>query len=486
MKINDEYKTETYVGYGIHVINASGANRESLKTVLFKTDVYSKSSNFLITKANESVVVSNVTNRSQNIFTSDKFSTKIKTEKAVAFFSGEIEAKYNKNSTLSKSTKSFNAIKSMETEQHAIISRYKAASDMKEIIEQNVLAKINDIKVSPTELFDDYGTHIIVNASIGGSILISGSYNSTNQIGDKAFETLLEAACKYASANFNANLTSEKEQIIDSTEIDVLSYGGNPSIMAGIHRLDELERSFKSWAESVLSKDSQVLSKVYEYMPIWKLANSKDRSTQIEEVFCKLVEERYNKVAKYFTLPERKQVALRVLPFRSKIERQKIAGGIRIASSCYEQRGTLGVDSGNLFCERYVKMLGWAINSENTFIMYTNDDDNGTVSFFSKSEQKFLTVHVNSVFDKRNLVRSAIHQLYLISDNIGDHEKFELEKCNNNLYKIKSTYSKKYIKCMDAPGAKKAKGFIIFTANADFDDAREFELVDIPKINRSV
>lgn len=481
MKINDEYKTETYVGYSIHVINASGANRESLKTVLFKTDVYSKSSNFLITKANESVVVSNITNRSQNIFTTDKFSTKIKTEKAVAFFSGEIEAKYNKNSNLFKSTKSFNAIKSMETEQHSIISRYKAASDMKEIVEQNVLAKINDINVSPKELFDDYGTHIIVNASIGGSILISGVYNSTNQIGDKAFETLLEAACKYASANFNANLTNEKKQIIDSTEIDVLSYGGNPSIMAGIHRVDELERSFKSWAESVLSKDRQVLSKVYEYMPIWKLADSKDRSTQIEEVFCKLVEERYNKVAKYFTLPEGKKVALRVLPFRSQIERQKTAGGIRVAPpSCYERRGTLGVDSENLFYERHVKMLGWAINSNNTFIMYTNDDDEGTVSFYSKSEQKFLTVHVNSVFDNINMGRSDIHQLYLISDKIGDHEKFMLEKCNNNLYKIKSIYSKKYIKCMDATGTTKAKDFIIFTANADYNDAREFELVDKP------
>lgn len=477
MNSKGESNIESFIGCGINQIEASGPYIRETTSTLFKPEGYvgmkPKGYSSFEYKARSF-------DKLQEVFGSTGVSGGAKAGEAVALFTGGFESKYEKGNNVSSCVKFYRGELIKGIAKYEIDSELKNPSKMKNIIKQAVLDDINDRDFDPKEVFKAYGTHIIISASIGGKIEFFNTYRSSESIDKNDFENSLNASCKYFDAKGSLNRNTKKKKYFKDTTMWVQAYGGkNPPKEYGVFAsIDEIIEKHKDWFDSV--NEEPEISVVHDYMPIWKLADSKERSTQIEQVFYKLAEEKYNKVAKYYTLPEVKEVALRLLPVRSQIERQKAAGAIISNNPCDKRSGTLGMDSVNISYERRVKMLGWTINSNNTFIMYTNDDNEGTVSFFSKSEQKFLTVHVNSVFDKMNMGCGDIHQLYLISDKIGDREKFKLEKCNNNLYKIKSIYSKKYINCMYVPGTKKAKDYIIFTANAEFNDAREFELVDKP------
>lgn len=298
-------ETTCNVGQGINVITATGPNVESLKSTLLIPKVYQDKNFIHKTRVNLAESASLASDQFCEIFESKEISAGIKTGSGIAFFTGEISTKYGTSSKLSSTAKFYTAVASVESNKYALAASFALPKTMREIIDPVVLCQIDSPEVTPQELFSTYGTHIVTAASVGGCIQVHGLYQGETAITTTKFGAAIDVGCAYVSASAKAEANAEQKAIISSSNIKCKSYGGDISVVASMHSFEQIKESFSEWAKSIRQEENQVLSKIYEYCPIWCLAESKKRQDQIKNEFLKLAEENYEALAKYFQISTR-------------------------------------------------------------------------------------------------------------------------------------------------------------------------------------
>ncbi len=457
----------TYVGMCINVLEASGPNSECTKSPLFIKNVYRSDDYIETNRVNLAVTASQVSEKFAEVFHSTEIEAKVKTGAALAFFTGEISAKYGNSSKLTSNARFYNAVASVETQKHMLDSSYVFGEAMREIVKPDILKYIDNPTIAPSRLFSAYGTHIITEASIGGCIEVHGIYNSESSITNTQFKAAVDVACAYVSASASTSLTNEQKKIVSDTTISAKSYGGNVSVVAGMHSFSEIGASFKAWADSIRANENQVLAKVYSYMPIWELAEKPERQQEIMNDFINFARGRFTFVSEYFKIQEPltppKPVALSVLAFGMR-ENKYIPGYI----------GFLPRAEHNTYASVYSN----SVNGLNKFDMITNSD--GTVSFRASDGVRYLTVHYNSFVPEsiENWVtsRGDLNQLFVLATpggSISNRQKFVLEKSGSGhkfkwIPENKPASEGKYLagRLMPAPPSAACTLFFV-DANAD-------------------
>ncbi len=454
--------TNTYIGQAINVLDSAGPYPEEAKVQLFKDEAYEGKTLIKLSGVNKAKTFSMVSEKFTEVFKSMDMSTKVETG-AACFFTGSIEAKFGSSDKLVETAKFYNAVASVETNKHMLSADYAFGEDMRDIINPTVLKRIDSDSITPEIIFSKYGTHIITESSLGGCIQVTGIYNSSESIKTTDFQVAIDAACAYVSASADVKLTESQKTIIGSTIVRAQSYGGNVAVVAGIHNLSEIAQSFKAWADSVRTKEEQVLSKIYAYMPIWELAESPVRQEQLRKAFYRMAGENFNYISNYFkitplpTKPYPVALSSKILTIYKNIQPVYM----RLFFEGAREKGFAGVDAPN-------------VSALTTFNYCENYD--GTVSFKSQMNDRFLTVHYASTsYDDKF---RDISQLYCNSESIGDRQKFIIEK-NGDSYKLKSVYSNKYVRAIYKKMAANGSGGMIYVADASENDALLFSFYKI-------
>lgn len=141
---------------------------------------------------------------------------------------------------------------------------------------------ISDIEnLSPKDLFDNYGTHFITSAYLGGRIDYITSSKLTNNLSKNEIKLAVNASYGAISGNYtnNQNSTSEINTSITKTTLNVV--GGNSEYTNNIS--DPVQ--YKKWAEGIVK--SPVLCGFDEksLMPIWMLTKDIVRRSELENYF---------------------------------------------------------------------------------------------------------------------------------------------------------------------------------------------------------
>jgi tetratricopeptide (TPR) repeat protein len=135
--------------------------------------------------------------------------------------------------------------------------------------------------LSPKDLFDNYGTHFITSAFLGGRIDYITSSKLTENFTKNEIKLAVQGSYAGISGNYsnNQNSTSKINTSITKTTLNVV--GGNSEYTNNISD----ESQYKKWAEGIVK--SPVLCGFDEksLMPVWMLTKNLDRRSDLENYF---------------------------------------------------------------------------------------------------------------------------------------------------------------------------------------------------------
>lgn len=437
-KVPLQEKENTYIGYGIDIIHAIGPT--DLTGPLFKDSVYDGTYGKKVIDSapkNESRIESVESDSFIEMFTNLNINAEIRVGKGVPFFSGGFSAHYGDSRKLAKTAKFYNSIVYFCKNKHTLAPAFRSTENIKKLIEEDVLKDINNKKIPPADIFSDYGTHIIKEATTGGSTQVTAIYNSTNELQNHELKAAVDFACAYVSTKDDITFSEDKKAILNNTEIRGFCQGGNAALMAGLVNFKQLPDFLRKWSESLNNSEDLVLAETLKYIPIWELVDEPSRKKEIEDIFFKMAEEMGRQVSGYFT---------KVAPFEL----------VSMSAEC-GQENSIGYVSGypTDFLQRHgvreqiiQKMTGASVIG-GSFIEPCHkinkiENDDGTFSFrFSHYNNLYLRVHFNSVEEQS--AGADIQELFINGQTISEREKFILEKSGDG-YKIKSVHNNKYLR----------------------------------------
>ena len=440
----------TYVGYGIDVLKGS-TFADGLKSSVLMSEVYviedGKDDNEYIdilginTADGSSVISENLT----DMYTKLDISTKLETGEAVPFFSGNFSTQYGKSQELKKESKLYNSIFSATTNKHSINGDYKATGDFVDIVSKKVMANINS-NISPNELFNHYGTHIILSAGIGGSVNVSGLYNSSEKTTDKDMEVALDFQSKWISGESTTKMNEKQKKIRKETKINTYARGGDVGIFTGAN-LDNLSDKLENWGDSIAKDTSKLtIANIYEALPIWELAENSERKKELKKYFDDSTKSINNVLSNHFT-----------------INRMPEDGGTYQITNWKENRMSLDL-------EKYA--------GKPYLVAYGNRNHAGQKWKLKKSDSKPNHYTFESVHMKKYMDVYSNDYLYVNSMSSVDSQLFEVVENEDGSFLILGKSKEKKTKNKRLRVAKTGKNWIELTTNTGDETKWKFVKVD--------
>lgn len=152
----------------------------------------------------------------------------------------------------------------------------------------NALKKVFSGSMTYKELFDTYGTHVVLKGVYGGTMnmfyrLASNKYDvggySFSNITSDINASITGVVNAGSAANFNITNTLDCSYQDVEENIYFTAHGGNPFTGTSI---SDFSNSFKSWSNSVASSPVLISASSDGLVPLWKLLPSKYSGYQTE------------------------------------------------------------------------------------------------------------------------------------------------------------------------------------------------------------
>jgi len=197
-------------------------------------------------------------------------------------FSGSIDAKYNFSDQIIQKSH-FIMISFLITGERRSIR--DGRDGLKKNLTDTFSQALNTASVSPDDLFDEYGTHIVTAIKTGGKAEYFCRSTDTTTLSSEDFE--LEATAKYealggsieGTAHVNVGSASKQQDVIGNESISTL--GGDAALAA---RLSEKD-GWAEWAKSCEGSPAFLGFDQDSLLPLWELTDNPNRQTQIRDAY---------------------------------------------------------------------------------------------------------------------------------------------------------------------------------------------------------
>ncbi|HEX4751677.1 MAG TPA: MAC/perforin domain-containing protein [Solirubrobacterales bacterium] len=152
---------------------------------------------------------------------------------------------------------------------------------------------VNDPSISPEELFNTYGTHLLYNVGFGGMLSMNYRYNNVSQ--ESSSSMGIDAQAAYGAISGSASIEEQQKsaKLSSNSQIAIKSSGGTNSI--NVTSIDAAKASFATWQGSISPDDPKSLAFVGApsanaaldnwTWPIWAFATSPARKKAIKDQF---------------------------------------------------------------------------------------------------------------------------------------------------------------------------------------------------------
>lgn len=141
--------------------------------------------------------------------------------------------------------------------------------------------------LSPSDLFDRYGTHLITEAYLGGRIEASFSTKADKTQTKNSMKASIDAAYKDISIKPSVQYSEETKRIISQSNINIRIIGGqNPAITS----IENFYEGYKSWVSSLNEgKNLEICHMPNEksFIPLWELCDDAGRAEKLKTEFDK-------------------------------------------------------------------------------------------------------------------------------------------------------------------------------------------------------
>lgn len=213
-------------------------------------------------------------------------------EGKLKFFSGSLGSSFS-SSTLSNSSNQYATVQVRVRKNMYAVKNRSNALILKNFLDSDFEENLNDGEYEPNDLFDNYGTHVMVG-------VITGARYDYNVAAEESSSNTGESITAYAQASFAKTFGSaaasssysedtETYNAFSSSETSVSAVGGNSAVVAS-------EDGLNNWIDSI--NDSTVVFSDYAasdaLIPIWDLCDDSSRASSIEAAYGDWEETKYD------------------------------------------------------------------------------------------------------------------------------------------------------------------------------------------------
>ncbi len=219
---------------------------------------------------------------------------KIKMDGKYSFYSGEVDFGFHQSKQVSNEY--------YYTLLSSIAKGFRIAlPDNDTLIEQvglssNFEKMLNDTDNSPQaidDLFNQYGTHFLGEAILGGKNSYYATVEKTAINETTSVESTVKASYNniFTSGSVSVSMDYYTDSSVSSThsETGIETIGGNETLAVAMYDDND---AYYSWLDSILQEPALIDFTETSLRPIWELCNSKERSDALEKRFYELAKEK--------------------------------------------------------------------------------------------------------------------------------------------------------------------------------------------------
>ncbi len=267
----------TYVGLGYNVLDSTYINPEgfSLGRHILNAEEVEKR-----LKTAKAPLQSSYTIMGETVKTySDDLTAKLKLKSDYPLFSGSLESEFDKSQT-KKSNVFF--IKSMSG--YPKYSEYIDITDDLTTILDPTFKKNLDGSMKPKELFETYGTHLVVEALMGARCTYNYTYSATSTMTKTQVQAKVDATYRFISGEGSSSDKQVASEFLSNSAFQSMLSGGAD---VDASTLDSLLKNFPKWVDSLAAATPTIygISNMNSLIPVWKLTTDADRANDLENYY---------------------------------------------------------------------------------------------------------------------------------------------------------------------------------------------------------
>lgn len=290
-----------YLGYGYNVVTSAyfNSNDVSSRAEIFDTDL------LLEDKRLRKIALSQTDTALYMGETMESYQKDVSTNLGLSFSYG-LFSKVKGDFSLSADTNTSGMSKSVFIKNQIKIQKERQfikygdleMDEIKEYVYKSVLKRINaDIsgktdeekqKYYDEEIFDRYGTHVLMDIMLGGRMDLNYVYNNTSKKSMQDIKMELDATYKTfaakVSGSVSTDISTKSESFAKNSTFKASRVGG--SVSPDINTYEKALDTYKDWSQSIQDGISLEFFDVGNncqdsLLPIWEFADSEEKRTEI-------------------------------------------------------------------------------------------------------------------------------------------------------------------------------------------------------------
>ena len=267
----------TYVGLGYNVLERAYMTPDGFSPgrPIFNTEEVAARLKTAASTVNSSKMIMGTTVSEY----SEQLKSKLSISSDYPMFSGSISGEFDMTQTQKKNV---HFIKSMSG--YIKNSEYiDVTNDLKDILNASFQQDLNS-DLSPKDLFDRYGTHVLVEALMGARCTYNYTYSSVESESTTDIQAKVEATYRYISGSASAEEQTTAKTFLSNTYFQSLLMGG-PDIDAST--LTNLLKNFPTWVAGLKDSVPTIygISNMNSMIPIWTFADDPTRAAELESYY---------------------------------------------------------------------------------------------------------------------------------------------------------------------------------------------------------
>lgn len=148
---------------------------------------------------------------------------------------------------------------------------------------------VDDVKkLTPKQLFDKYGTHVLKDIYMGGRYELNYIYTNQFNKSDEEIMASVSASNAWVGGDVSAKTKEAKKDVEENSKIHILAYGGNVTVDPT--SIEKAQASYADWAKGVNNGEVAFVDSS-EIIPLWDIVaemdidNAADLSEKLKKYF---------------------------------------------------------------------------------------------------------------------------------------------------------------------------------------------------------
>jgi hypothetical protein len=294
-----ETSYDGYLGYGYDVVKSDYFNSKDIHISSPVLDTNKLVAAKLIYSRPTSVSsVNTITGSSSESFLRN-LTAKTSISTSGLLFQGSFSASFASSTSTSSKQSYIKTIMTIGERRDYVLLSDIGIDDLKKYTTTTFKNMVNDNTKTAKQVFDTYGTHVLLDIQMGGRMDLNYSYHNTESISEEDLSACASEVYNGVKAKESASLSEKAKKFFENSSFTSDQYGGTTD--DNISTLSDAQDAYTTWSSSL--ENSKKLDFIgaadpknpAAFIPVWELADSAQRQTDLQNYYNDLVAENGDK-----------------------------------------------------------------------------------------------------------------------------------------------------------------------------------------------